>query len=203
MNEEGEFRVPIVFDNLIHKKAIPILIGLFINPGHKGPVQPDNPFQSDNRSYEYDSLSDEYARFLIEEMIPEVGKTYRLADDPKMRAICGISSGGICSFTAAWQRPDYFHKVLSHVGSFTDIRGGHVYPSLIRKWAKRDIKVFLQAGSNDLNISFGNWWLSNLQMESALEFRGYDYKFVGGTGEHNGKHGGAILPESLEWLWRD
>jgi enterochelin esterase family protein len=203
VNEEGSFRVPIVFDNLIHKKTIPVLIGLFINPGHRGAAQPAIPWQSDNRSYEYDSLSDEYARFLIEEMIPEVGKNYLLADDPKMRAICGISSGGICSFTAAWQRPDYFHKVLSHVGSFTDIRGGHVYPTLIRKSAKRDIRVFLQDGSNDLDIIFGNWWLSNLQMESALKFRSYDHKFVGGTGGHNGEHGGAILPESLEWLWRE
>jgi enterochelin esterase family protein len=180
-----------------------VLIGLFINPGHRGATPPDNPWHSDNRSYEYDSLSEEYVQFLIEEMIPEVGKTYLLADDPKMRAICGISSGGICSFTAAWQRPDYFHKVLSHVGSFTDIRGGHVYPTLIRKWAKRDIRVFLQAGSNDLDLIFGNWWLSNLQMESALKFRGYDYQFAGGTGGHNGEHGGAILPESLAWLWRE
>jgi enterochelin esterase family protein len=176
---------------------------VFINPGHIGVVDPDNPNRSDNRSYEYDSLSEQYARFLIEEMIPEVAKTYNLADDPKMQAIGGMSSGGICAFTAAWQRPDYFHKVLSHVGSFTDIRGGHVYPTLIRKSSKRDIRVFLQDGSNDLNDSRGNWWLSNLQMESALAFRDYDYKFVGGTGGHNGEHGGAILPESLGWLWRD
>jgi hypothetical protein len=97
------------------------------------------------------------------------------------------------------------HKVLSHIGSFTDIRGGHVYPSLIRKWAKLDIRVFLQDGSNDLNRPSGNWWLSNLQMESALKFRDYDYRFVGGTGGHDGhdgQHGGAILPDSLRWLWR-
>jgi enterochelin esterase-like enzyme len=202
VDEEGWFRVPIVFDNLVHKKAIPVLIGLFINPGHTGPTPPATPWNSSNRSYEYDSLSDEYVQFLIEEMIPEVSKKYVLADDPKMRAICGISSGGICSFTAAWQRPDYFHKVLSHVGSFTNIRGGHVYPTLIRKWAKRDIRVFLQDGSNDLDIREGNWWLSNLQMASALKFRGYDHKFVGGEGGHNGEDGGHILPESLEWLWR-
>jgi enterochelin esterase family protein len=198
----NDFRVPIVFDNLIHKKAVPVLIGLFINPGHTGSTQPDNPWQSNNRSYEYDSLGDEYVQFLIEEMIPEVGNKYFLADDAKMRAICGISSGGICSFTAAWQRPDYFHKVMSHLGSFTDIRGGHVYPTLIRKSAKRDIRVFLQDGSNDLDLRYGNWWLSNLQMESALKFREYDHKFIAGTGEHNAEHGAAILPESLEWLWR-
>lgn len=201
VDDDGWFRVPIVFDNLIHKKKIPVLIGLFVNPGHRGPTEPATPWLSYNRGYEYDSLSDAYVEFLIQEMIPEVGKTYHLADDPKMRAVCGISSGGICSFTAAWHRPDYFHKVMSHVGSFIDFRGGHVYPTLIRKWAKRDIRVFLQAGSNDQDIREGNGWLSNLQMEASLKFRGYDYKFVGGTGEHNGEDGGVILPESLEWLW--
>lgn len=201
VSEDGEFRVPVVLDNLIHKKKIPVTIGVFINPGHKGAAPPETPWRSDNRSYEYDNLTDEYARFLIDEFLPHISQSYNLTDDRKMRAICGISSGGICAFTAAWQRPDYFHKVVSHVGSFTNIRGGHVYPSLIRSWAKRDIKVFLQSGTNDLNLTFGNWWLSNLQMESALEFRSYDYKFVGGTGGHNGKHGGAILPETLEWLW--
>lgn len=203
IKEDGQFRTPIVLDNLIHQKKIPVMIGLFISPGHLGDTQPESLFASSNRSYEYDSLMDEYARFLIEEMIPEVGKTYNLTDDPKMRAICGLSSGGICSFTVAWQRPDYFHKVLSHIGSFTDIRGGHVYPTLIRKSAKRDIRVFLQDGNNDLDNVYGNWWLSNLLMESALKFRGYDYKFVGGTGKHDGEHGGMILPESLEWLWRE
>ena len=202
VDEAGAFRVPIVFDNLIHKGTIPVLIGLFINPGHRSSTPPSNPWRTDNRSFEYDSLSDQYVRFLSEEMIPAVGEQIALSDDPKMRAICGMSSGGICAFTAAWQRPDLFHKVLSHVGSFTDIRGGHVYPSLIRKWAKRDIRVFLQDGSNDLDVAAGNWWLSNLQMEAALKFRGYDYRFAGGTGGHDGEHGGMILPESLEWLWR-
>ena len=164
---------------------------------------PENRFRASNRSWEYDELSDRYVSFLIEEMIPEVAKDYHLTNDPKMRAICGISSGGICAFTAAWERPDYFHKVLSHIGSFTDIRGGHVYPALIRKQAKRDIKVYLQDGSGDLDNRFGNWWLANQQMASSLEFRGYDYTFVNGTGGHNGKHGGAILPESLRWLWSD
>lgn len=203
VKEGGDFSVPIVFDNLIHKKEIPVMIGLFINPGHDQEQLPENPFRASNRSWEYDELSDRYARFLIEEIIPEVGKNYYLTDDPKMRAICGLSSGGICAFTAAWERTDYFHKVLSHIGSFTDILGGHEYPSHIRKQAKRDIKVFLQDGSGDLNNRFGNWWLANQQMASALEFRGYDYKFVTGSGGHSGKHGGAILPESLIWLWSD
>lgn len=200
---DGDFRVPIVFDNLIHKKEMPVTIGLFINPGHFGGEIPENIFQSANRLSEYDEMSDRYVTFLIDELIPELEKKYNLAKDPKMRAICGLSSGGICAFTAAWHRPDYFHKVMSHIGSFTNIRGGHVYPALIRSSPKKDIKVFLQDGSADLDNQFGNWWLANLQMEAALKFREYDHKFVGGTEGHNGKHGGSILPESLKWLWSD
>ncbi|MCB9333849.1 MAG: esterase family protein [Lewinellaceae bacterium] len=203
VREDGDFRVPVVFDNLIHKKEMPLTIGLFINPGHHKSKLPVIPYQCSRRSWEYDDLSDQYARFLIEEMIPELQKNYTLADDPKMRAICGLSSGAICAFTVAWERPDYFHKVLSHIGSYTDIRGGHVYPALIRKSAKRDIKVFLQDGANDLDNRFGNWWLANQQMAAALAFRHYDYQFAGGTGGHDGKHGGAILPDSLRWLWAD
>lgn len=203
VKEDGDFRVPVVFDNLIHQKAMPITIGLFINPGQHGDELPKDPWRADNRSFEYDTLTNQYARMLMEELIPEISKTYKLADSPTMRAISGISSGGICAFTAAWQRPDYFQKVLSHVGSFTNIKGGHVYPSLIRKAPKRNIKVFLQDGSNDLDNQHGNWWMGNLQMDAALKFSQYEYKFVGGTGGHNGKHGGSILPESLRWLWSD
>lgn len=203
VKEDGDFRVPIVFDNLIYQKAMPVTIGLFINPGHHGSELPKDPWRADNRSFEYDTLTDQYDRLLVEELLPELTKKYRLADSPTMRAICGISSGGICAFTAAWQRPDLFHKVLSHVGSFTNIKGGYVYPSLIRKSPRRNIKVFLEDGTNDLDNQHGNWWLSNLQMDAALKFSKYDYKFVGGTGGHNGKHGGAILPESLRWLWAD
>lgn len=202
VKEDGDFRVPIVFDNLIHKGEMPVTIGLFINPGHDSADLPESPYRASNRSWEYDELSDRYVRFLTEEIIPELAKNYILTDDPKMRAIGGLSSGAICAFTAAWQRPDYFHKVLSHIGSYTDIRGGHIYPALIRKHHPKDIRIFLQDGSNDLNNRFGNWWLANQQMASSLEFRGYDFKFVTGTGGHDGKHGGAILPESLRWLWR-
>jgi enterochelin esterase-like enzyme len=201
VNEEGPFRVPVVFDNLIHRGEMPVTIGLFINPGHNGKAPPETPWQSDNRSYEYDSLTEKYSRFIIEEMLPLVERDYTLSRDPKKRAIAGLSSGGICAFTVAWHRPDCFHKVMSHVGSFTDIRGGHNYPSYIRQWVKRDIKVFLQSGENDLDTQFGNWWLSNLAMKSAFEFRAYDHRFVGGEGGHDGEHGGAILPDSLRWLW--
>jgi enterochelin esterase-like enzyme len=202
--ETGDFRVPIVFDNLISKGEMPVTIGVFINPGHKAATTPDKPFSANNRSFEYDTLSDQYARFLLEEMLPEVGKEYKLTDSAAGRAICGISSGGICAFTVAWQRPDAFSKVLSHVGSFTNIRGGHVYPALIRKTKPaKSIRMFLQDGANDLDNEHGNWPLANQEMAAALKFAKYDYRFEFGTEGHNGTHGGAILPESLRWLWRD
>ncbi len=201
-DEKRSFRVPIVFDNLIHQGDMPVTIGVFINPGVVPPAKPGQAPRK-NRSFEYDTLSDQYARFLLEEILPAVGEKYKLTQDPRGRAIAGISSGGICAFTVAWQRPDAFGKVLSHVGSFTNIRGGNIYPALIRKTERKPIRVFLQDGSGDLDNLHGNWPLSNQQMASALKFSGYDYKFVFGDGGHNGKHGGAILPDSLRWLWRD
>jgi enterochelin esterase-like enzyme len=207
-DRKRDFRVPTVFDNLIHKKQMPVTIGIFINPG----VFPDKTTLDkktgekkpvSNRSYEYDSLTDQYARFLDEEMLPELGKRYKVRQDAAGRAIGGISSGGICAFTVAWERPDLFSKVLSHVGSFTNIRGGDRYPGIIRKSQRKPIRVFLQAGSNDLDNEHGNWWLGNQQMAAALKYQKYDYRVAFGDGAHNGKHGGAILPESLRWLWRD
>jgi enterochelin esterase-like enzyme len=148
-------------------------------------------------------MNDKYVTMLIDEIIPQLKKQYNILNDPKMHAIAGLSSGAICAFTAAWQRPDYFHKVLSHYGSYTDIRGGHNYPFIIRKTKKKDIKIFMQDGNNDLNNEFGDWWLANLQMESAFKFKNYEFKFEKGSGTHNGKHAGSILPESLIWLWSD
>jgi enterochelin esterase-like enzyme len=204
VSETGDFRAPIVFDNLINKGEMPVTIGVFISPGHKGDKAPDKPWTGNNRSFEYDTLSDQYARFLLEEMLPEVGKAYKLTDSAAGRAICGISSGGICAFTVAWQHPEAFSKVLSHVGSFTNIRGGHVYPALIRKTKPvKPIRVFLQDGANDLDNEHGNWPLANQEMAAALKFAKYDYRLEFGTEGHNGKHGGAIFPESLRWLWRD
>lgn len=202
VNPKGDFRATIVMDNLIHKKEMPVTIGIFVNPGHKGNSKIPSAWKSNNRSFEYDTLSDDYARFLTEELIPEVAKDYTISDDPNQRGICGISSGGICAFTVAWEKPDQFRKVLSHVGSFTNIRGGHNYAAYIRKTKMKPIRVFLQAGEKDLDNRHGNWPLANQQMQKSLAFMKYDYKFVMGTEGHNGKHGGAILPESLKWLWR-
>ena len=197
LNDSGDFHTQIVFDNLIHKGDIPVTIGVFIDPGHKKTELPEHPGwrpQPENRSFEYDTLSDDYATFLLTEILPEVRQQYKITDDPEGR--------GICAFTVAWERPDQFRKVLSHVGSFTNIRGGHNYPALIRKHKEKlPIRVFLQDGSNDLDNAHGNWPLGNKQMAAALAFREYDYKFVYGEGAHNGNHGGAILPDSLRWLW--
>lgn len=201
VNAKGQFRIPTVFDNLIYKKEMPVTIGIFISPGTIPAKEPNQKGQS-NRSFEYDSLSDQYARFLEKEILPEVAKEYNLRSDAEGRAICGISSGGICAFTVAWQRPDMFSKVLSHVGSFTNIRGGDVYPGIIRKTKNKPIRVFLQDGSEDLDNEHGNWPLANQQMAAALKFKGYDYRFEYGHGKHSGNHGGSILPESLRWLWR-
>ena len=205
VGEQGRFRAPIVMDNLIHKGEMPVTIGIFIDPGHKKEQLPEAPGWKptpENRSFEYDTLSDQYARFLLEEIIPEVQKNYKISDDPAQHAICGISSGGICAFTVAWERPDNFRKVLSHVGSFTNIRGGHNYEALIRKTPPKPIRVYLQDGSGDLDNEHGNWPLANQSMAASLKFKGYDYQFVYGTGAHNDIHGAAVLPDAMRWLWR-
>jgi enterochelin esterase-like enzyme len=203
LRPDGSYRVPIVADNLIHRGEMPITICLFINPGScPGQSVPDY-LPDQPRQIEYDTLSDRYADFLLKEIMVEVRRDYNLTDDPNLRAIGGASSGAICAWTVAWERPDSFRKILSIVGSFADIRGGHNYPSLIRKTRPKPIRIFLQSGANDLDWEFGNWPLANKQMAAALKFAGYDYKFVFGKGGHSGKHGGSILPDSLRWLWRD
>jgi sugar lactone lactonase YvrE/enterochelin esterase-like enzyme len=203
VDEKGRWRFPIVLDNLIHKKEMPVTIGIFIDPGVLPSFAPESQQNRYNRSYEYDALGDRYARFLIDEILPEVGKSYNLSTDPSDRGIGGSSSGAICAFTAAWQRPDQFRRVLSFIGSYVNLRGGEGYPSLIRKTEAKPLRVFLQDGSNDLNIYSGSWWLANQEMASALEYAGYDFTFVKGTEAHNNVHGSAILPDALRWLWRD
>lgn len=202
VREDGRARIPIVFDNLIAKHEMPVTIAILIDPGV---LKVSAPGQQDriNRSYEYDSLSDRYAEFLLDEILPEVGKHYNLSTNPNDRAISGGSSGGICSFTVAWTHPEAFRRVLSFIGSYTDLRGGDIYPALIRKTEPKPIRVFLQDGSHDLNNFAGDWWLANQSMASALTFAGYDVKFVTGDKDHDMIQGGAILPDALRWLWRD
>ncbi|MDA0349994.1 MAG: alpha/beta hydrolase-fold protein [Verrucomicrobia bacterium] len=207
IQENGDFRAPVVFDNLIHKGDMPVTIGVFIDPGHLTAELPPEPGwrpRPANRSFEYDTLSADYVSFLLTEILPELRNSYNITYDPEGHAICGISSGGICAWTVAWERPDQFRKVMSHIGSFTNIRGGHHYPALIRKSEEvKPIRIFMQDGSNDLDNEHGNWPLSNKQLFAALQYRAYDVKFIYGQGQHNGNHGGAIFPDSLRWLWRD
>ncbi len=198
----GQMRAPVVFDNLIHKGDMPVTIGVFIDPG-RGPKQKpeDKAF---NRGHEYDSLGDAYARFLLSEILPEVERRFavKFKTDPASRAIAGGSSGGICAFTAAWERPDQFGKVLSWVGSFVNLRGGHVYPSLIRITERKPIRVYLLDGTNDLDNPFGNWPLANKQMDAALSYMGYDHTMVWTECFHGSKGMSAHLPDALRWLWR-
>ena len=196
-----------VLDNLIADHRIPSMIAIFLEPGDKGDGMPvwggayDMPIS--NRSKEYDSVDDVFVRFLLEEVLPEISKSYSLTSDPNLRCLCGASSGAQAAFNAAWHRPDQFRKVISHIGSFIDMRGGDCNPVRIRKDPPKPIRVFLQDGENDANISYGDLVLANKTMASALEYSGYDYKYVLGKGGHNFEHCGAILPETLEWIWRD
>lgn len=203
-NPKGAFRVPVVFDNLIHQKAMPVTIAVFVNPGNIPATLPGAAGRS-NRSFEYDSLGDRYANFLVDEFLPVALKGLNVSTDPADRAVCGISSGGICAFTAAWEKPDQFGKVLSHIGSFTNIRGGWAYPGLVRKTKDKpkNLKVYLQDGREDLNNLHGNWPLSNQDLAAALQFAGYQHKLVMTDGGHSGKFGGELLPEALKWLWDD
>ncbi len=201
-SRDGQFRVPVVFDNLISAGQMPVTIAIMINPG-VSPAAGPNALPRYNRSHEYDAVTDTYARFLNEEILPEVGKKLNLTKDAAGRAVCGASSGGICSFTAAWERPDLFSKVISFVGSFTDLQGGNTFASQIRKYEPRPIRVLLQDGTADQDIYSGVWFLGNTDVAQALRFAGYDYKFVTGDGGHNGKQGGAILPDAMRWIWRD
>lgn len=210
-NRKGSWRVPTVFDNLIHKGEMPVTVAVFINPGDK-PMKPGEeprkrpdgrPASPSNRSVEYDTLSDKYATFLIDEILPLVKKEVNISDDPNMRAICGASSGGICAFTVAWERPDQFRKVLTTIGSFTNIRGGNKYPDIVRAADKKPIRVFQADGTNDIVNQFGSWPEGNKAMAAALVEKGYDHKMVWGEGSHNPKHGASILPDALRWLWRE
>ena len=231
-NPNGSLRVPQVMENLIGKGQMPVTIGVFITPGNLGETYPTdldmkNP---DHRAQEYDALNDAYARFLIEELLPEVEKTYKLTDDPEKRVIGGTSSGAICAFTVAWNRPDYFRRVISMIGSYTSIGyvpaqtgpaadgkpmipGGDLYPTLIRKNPIKPIRIYLQDGEHDLSNEHGNWFLANQQMLSAFEYANaradkdgklgvrYEVKHSWGDGAHSDQHGGVLLPEILKWIW--
>ena len=203
------FNAPAVFDELIHKKEMPVTIGVFVMHGRvKAPS--DQALDRFNRSYEYDGLGDSYARFLLEELLPAVetkktsdGRPIKLSQDGNDRAIGGASSGAVCAFTAAWERPDAFRRVFSAIGTYVGLRGGNNYPTLIRKYEPKPIRIFLQDGSKDLNIYGGDWWMANQEMERALTFAGYEVNHAWGDGGHDGKHGTQVFPDAMRWLWKD
>ena len=209
VNQDGvQFNAPVVFDNLIARGELPVLIGVFVQPGIVPAANPAAALDRFNRSFEYDGLGDAYARFLLEELLPFVetkatadGRAIRLSHSGNDRSIGGQSSGAIAAFTAAWERPAAFTRVLSAIGTYVDLRGGARYPALIRKTEPKPLRVFLQDGSHDLNIYGGDWWMANQTMERALTYAGYEVNHAWGDGGHNGKQAGAIFPDAIRWLW--
>lgn len=210
VNQDGvQYKAPEVFDRLIHQKEMPVVIGVFVTPG-RVPATSDKALARFNRSYEYDGLGDNYARFVLDELLPEVetkttpdGRPIRLSKDGNDRCIAGSSSGAVCAFTAAWERSDAFQRVFSVVGTYVGLRGANVYPTLVRKYEPKPIRVFLQDGKNDLNVYAGDWWMVNQEMERALTFAGYEVDHAWGEGGHDGKHGTEVFPDAMRWLWKD
>jgi gluconolactonase len=210
INQDGiQWKAPTVFDNLINSGEMPVTIGIFVQPGRVPAADTAAALDRLNRSFEYDALGDVYARFLLEELLPEVekqhtsdGRAVKLSHSGNDRAIGGSSSGAVCAFTAAWERPGDFSRVFSAIGTYTGLRGADRYPILIRKYEPKALRIFLQDGSGDLNIYGGDWWMANQTMERALVFAGYDVRHVWGEGGHSGAQGASLFPEAMRWLWK-
>ena len=206
----GDVQGQNVLDNLIYRREIPVMLGVFINPGRR-PDQPE-PTPSDwgdrttNRAEEYNPPTDKYARVIVEELMPALKKEYNISPDPELHGIMGSSSGGCAAFGVAWFRPDDFRKVITFVGSFTDLRGEYVYPELVNESERKPFRIFMQDGRNDNRVP-GNpkrdWFLQNVRLKDALVKKGYEVNYVWGIGNHGQKQGGAIFPEMMRWLWRD
>jgi enterochelin esterase-like enzyme len=215
MNMEADLRTPNVLDNLIFRRELPVMIAVFINPGRR-PDQPEPHLKewgdrTTNRPTEYNSLDDKYARVIIDELLPVLYKEFAISKNPDDHGIGGASSGAIAAFTVAWHRPNDFRKVLSLIGSFVNLRGGHAYADLVRTSDMKPLRIFLQDGRNDNRGRRGegaydetrDWFLQNVRLMQALAEKGYDMNYSWGIGRHSQKHGGAILPDMLRWLWRD
>lgn len=209
VNQDGvQFKAPEVLDQLIAAKQVPVLVGVFVMHGRVPATDPMTGQDRWNRSFEYDGLGDNYARFLLDELLPHVetlstkdGRKIKLSKSGNDRSIGGTSSGAIAAFTAAWERPDAFTRVLSGIGTYVGIRGGHVYPTLIRKYEPKPLRVYLEDGENDLNIYAGDWWMANQMMQRSLQFAGYEVKHVWGKGRHSGEALTKQFPEAMAWLW--
>ncbi|MDZ4818902.1 MAG: serine hydrolase [Planctomycetota bacterium] len=210
VSQDGiRYDAPTVFDELIAKGEMPVTIGVFVMPG-RVPAPTKNGTDRFNRSFEYDGLGDDYVRFINEEILPDVesrstadGRKISLSKDGNDRAIAGSSSGAICAFNAAWERPDSFSRIFSSVGTYVGLRGANEFPTLIRKVEPKPLRIFMQGGSSDLNIFAGDWWMVNQEMQRALEFAGYEVKHVWGTGGHNEIQATEVFPDAMRWLWKD
>lgn len=208
--EPGDVQAHHVLDNLIFRREIPVMLGVFINPGRR-PDQPE-PTPRDwgdrntNRPDEYNHPNENYARVIVDELMPALRKDYNLSPDPDQHGIMGASSGGIAAFSTAWFRPNDFRKVITFVGSFTDIRGGYVFPELVLASERKPIRIFMQDGRNDNrrpdNLKW-DWFYQNVRLAEALTRKGYDLNYTWGIGNHGQKQGGAIFPDMMRWLWRD
>ena len=215
MAPSGDVRAPVVMDNLIYRRELPVMIAVFINPGRR-PDQPEPTLSNwgdrdTNRPTEYNTLDDRYARVMVEELLPVLYKEYNIAKDPERHGIGGSSSGAIAAFTVAWERPDQFRKVLSNVGSFTNIRGGNAYPDIIRRNDRKPLRIFLVDGRNDNRglkpdgsyDQTRDWFYQNVRMEQALTEKGYDVNYSWGIQKHGQKMLQTVFPEMMRWLWRD
>ena len=215
MDPNGEVRAQNVMDNLIYRREIPVMIGVFINPGRTPQQSEPSPKAGwgdrfTNRGVEYNTPDDKYARVITEELMPALERDFNISKDPEQRGIGGSSSGAIAAFMVAWERPNEFRKVLSNVGSFTNIHGGDVYADRVKQTRKKPIRVFLCDGRNDnRGIRDGvydqrwDWFYQNVRLEKALAKKGYDVNYSWGMNNHGQKFGGAIMPDMMRWLWRD
>ncbi len=210
VNQDGvQWNAPVVFDNLIAKGDMPVTIGVFARPGVVKALDGNTALDRFNRSLEYDGMGPDYANFLLNELLPAVeqktttdGRKIVLSKNGNDRAIGGSSSGAICAFIAAWERPDAFSRVFNVVCTMVGLRGANVFPTLIRKYEPKPLRVFQQDGRNDNNIYGGDWWMANQELERSLTFAGYEHEHVWGEGGHNGKHGTALFPDAMRFLWR-
>jgi enterochelin esterase family protein len=210
MAEPGDVQAHHVLDNLIFRREIPVMLGVFINPGRR-PDQPEPNLRdwgdrNTNRPEEYNPPNDKYARVIVDELMPALRKEFNISPDPEWHGIMGASSGGCAAFAVAWFRPDEFRKVITFVGSFTNLRGQHIYPELVMASEKKPIRIFLQDGRNDNrrpDRPNEDWFLQNVRLMQALAKKGYDLNYAWGIGNHGQKQGGAIFPEMMRWLWRD
>lgn len=206
MQPDGYYRAVNVLDNLIYRGELPVMMAAFIDPGK---------FTKDgasNRQAEYDPPNDRYSHVIVDELLPRLYADYRISRDPDRHGIAGWSSGAIAAFTVAWERPDQFHKVLSGIGTYVNLAGGHVYPEKVRASERKPIRIFMIDGRNDnrgVSASGGaydqtrDWFYQNVRLKNALVAKGYDVNYVWGMGVHSHDMGGAMLPEMMRWLWRD